>query len=616
MDRLAYDYLSLLQAYPEATERELLPVTMAELSETLYCTPRNVKLILTKMDQKGWIRFRPGRGRGHTSGLSLLVGKESFLGQQAERLVRSGRAEEAIRLVQEYGAGTRARENLFHWLSGYFGYEAVTEREQHVDTLRLPIFRPINTLDPAEAIYAFDLHMVSQIFDTLVVWDDEKKSIVPGIAHCWESNLDATRWIFYLRKGVRFHHGRELVADDVAYSLNRLRQDRFAQHWLAAHMEEIAVLSRYAVKISLRKPNHLLLIYLSYPPAAIVPQDLYEQERAGGPPLPVGSGPYKAVRNEPGICVLEAFDHYVHGRAFLDRIEVMNVPEMNETMTALGRKGSVLTVQTGEARLSTGAEDREAEAHCFGTSLYTVNLCKTGPLQSYSFRKALDRLIDRQRLVEETGEPSLFPAQRLQWMERGADWTADKTGEELVPDKPVSADAQTAEELLRQSGYCGETIRLYTYPRHATDAYWLQQAYQAYGIHVEVHIVSWKEMLQEETVREADLILFEAVVSEGVIKLLEYYQGRRSFIRQHLSAGLTEEVDRRIEELLAEPRESVRDSGFHDIEQRLRGEYAFIVLAHKNVRAFSPPSLHGVKVNPRGWVDFANLWFRDPADFG
>ncbi len=78
---------------------------------------------------------------------------------------------------------------------------------------------------------------------------------------------------------------------------------------------------------------------------------------------------------------------------------------------------------------------------------------------------------------------------------------------------------------------------------------------------------------------------------------------------------LTSQADRWIDNLLAEPVESVRRQKLDKTEQTLREEHAFIVLAHKSVRAFSHPSLQGGKVNPRGWVEFIDLWLHDPSAF-
>ncbi|USG67421.1 ABC transporter substrate-binding protein [Brevibacillus ruminantium] len=600
MERLANDYLMLMKAFPEQKEKEPRSVTMAELSNILFCTPRNVKLIFTKMEQMGWIRYTPGRGRGHTSELSFLIGREKFLARQTEELVMAGHVERAFQLIKEFGEGTAARENLFSWLSGYFGYEAVANQDQPIETLRLPIYRSIHTWDPAGAIYSHDLHMVSQVFDTLVSFDVEWGRFKPGISHYWEADREGTSWTFYLRKGILFHHGRELVADDVAFSLSRLKQMNSGQSWLADQIQEITILSRYALNIKLEKANYLFLAFMSYPPSSILPKDVYAQDGTDSLQLPVGSGPYRVGKVTPGLCVLEAFDHYFNGRAFIDRVEIMIMPEQGELADGLG-KGNVLKVKTGEKQLPSADDEQEAEAYCIGTSLLTVNLQKQGPLQALPLRKALSHFLDRQQLVDDMGEPCLYPAYSLQWRgqvspKAGGDGSHD--GEELV------------ESLLCQSGYRGERIQLYTYPRHAPDAEWLKTAYGKLGIMVDVQIVSWKEMLDEEQIRKADLILFEAVVSEGAIKLLEYLQGKNSFIRRHLSPERIGWVDKKLDRLLAEPEEAVRQKHFDEIEETLGREYAWITLTHKNVRAFSHHSLKGVKVNARGWVEFKDLWFQ------
>jgi SgrR family transcriptional regulator len=228
----------------------------------------------------------------------------------------------------------------------------------------------------------------------------------------------------------------------------------------------------------------------------------------------------------------------------------------------------------------------------------SINLKKRGILQNIHFRKALYHLINRQQMVIDLGQPRLYPSRSFQ-----------------VSDKPFLFDkdwnVEMAVHLLQQSGYRGELIHLFTYKRHAPDAYWIQQEYQKYGIHVEVHIVSWGDMLQRENTEKADLILFEAVLSEGLIRQIEYYQSYNSFIRSHLDEALSSFVDQNIRGWLAEPGDKSKTRKLDIIEQKLKEEYALIFLVYKMVSTMSHPSLKGVKVNPRGWVDFKYVWFQN-----
>src|SRR5262245_24382864 len=67
------------------------------------------------------------------------------------------------------------------------------------------------TLDPAFLTDIYGRAVASQIFDGLVQFDPHLNP-VPAIAEFWEASRDGRTWTFYLRRGVRFHHGREVTA--------------------------------------------------------------------------------------------------------------------------------------------------------------------------------------------------------------------------------------------------------------------------------------------------------------------------------------------------------------------------------------------------------------------
>jgi MarR-like DNA-binding transcriptional regulator SgrR of sgrS sRNA len=77
------------------------------------------------------------------------------------------------------------------------------------------------TLDPTFVTDAYGGHIVHQIFDGLVQFNAHLKPL-PALAEYWEASQDGRMWTFALRRGVKFHHGRELTAQDVVYSFTRL----------------------------------------------------------------------------------------------------------------------------------------------------------------------------------------------------------------------------------------------------------------------------------------------------------------------------------------------------------------------------------------------------------
>ncbi len=81
------------------------------------------------------------------------------------------------------------------------------------------------TLDPARIRDIYSLAVAHQIFDGLVQFD-QTLSVMPALANFWKASRDGLTWTFTLRKGVKFHHGREVTADDVVYSFTRILDPR------------------------------------------------------------------------------------------------------------------------------------------------------------------------------------------------------------------------------------------------------------------------------------------------------------------------------------------------------------------------------------------------------
>lgn len=591
--RLLDDYLNLRKSFPHTQKNEPFHVSMEQLAGALFCSPRNAKLIINKMSDLQWIRFSPGRGRGHTSQLTFNIDPDELVLDSAKEYVKSGDVEAALALITAPGTGMQMKGLFLEWFSRYFGYQAVDESGRYEETLKLPVYRPINTLDPCKTFYALDSHLIRQIFSRLIEFNYQTNSFDSGVAHHWKVNEAMTEWVFYLRKGIYFHHGKELDASDVLFSLSRLQTS--PQVWLVKTIDSMTAVTKYSLKIRLKHPNHLFLWLLCYVPASIVPADIYQPLDGVEPEVPIGSGPFRVTQWTKGICTLEAFDRYFHYRPYVDRVEIIVVPESQEDLLT-ETLHQVLIMQTGES-IKQKREDEESEGEVSGTNVLTINTRKYGVLQNKTFREALVHLIDRSQMVRDLGFPRTAPSFSF-------DLKQVKSG---GPDSFYNPDL--GRRLLQLSGYQGEVLHLYVYERHAPDAEWLQTEYRLHGIHIDVHIVSWGEMLKRETMQEADFILFEAVLSEGLIRLLEYYQSPNSFLKMHLNDEMTEFVEQDIQELLLMGEPAQWEARLKDIERKLREVSAVLFLTYKTVSSQSPPSLQNVKLDPSGWVDFQQIWF-------
>ncbi|WP_421218624.1 HTH-type transcriptional regulator SgrR [Aeromonas jandaei] len=317
-------------------ERE---ISLAEVAELLCCTPRNARLLLRRMQDQGWLNWTAEAGRGRRSRLTLLDSQESLTRRRLRDLLSEGQLAQAVRLAED------RLDLLTPLLLEQLG-QATREGRQ---ILRVPYYRPLPQLLPTGPMRRSEVHLSRQIFNGLTRRNEENGEIEGDLAHHWEQ-VGPCHWRFYLRPAVRFHHGRELVVEDVMESLLALR-DRP----LFAHLARLDSPWPRTLDLYLDSPDPLLPDLLAEPVAAILPREL--KGEAGFALQPVGTGPYRVIANDPLQLRLAAFDDYFGLRALLDEIDIWMLPELADRLEShlqLGRDSPELGTMRGESELESG----------------------------------------------------------------------------------------------------------------------------------------------------------------------------------------------------------------------------------------------------------------------
>src|SRR6059036_3536678 len=165
-------------------------------------------------------------------------------------------------------------------------------------------------------------------------------AMAPSLAESWTMGKDALSYDFVLRKGVRFHNGDPVTAEDVKFTFERYKGA--GGKLLREKVREVQVVDPGRVRFHLREPwPDFMTFYGTSATGAgwIVPKKYVDKVGEDGfKKAPVGAGPYRFVSFTPGVeLVLEAFEGYWRKTPSVKRLVLRAMPEETTRAAALKR---------------------------------------------------------------------------------------------------------------------------------------------------------------------------------------------------------------------------------------------------------------------------------------
>jgi peptide/nickel transport system substrate-binding protein len=193
-------------------------------------------------------------------------------------------------------------------------------------------------LDPADTEAFINPFMVLYAVHDALVKPMPGGDNTPSLAESWTVSKDGLTYEFVLRKGVKFHNGDPLTAEDVKFSFDRYRGA--AAKLLKDRMREVQIVDAGRVRFILKEPwpDFMVFYGTSATGAAwIVPKKYVEKVGDDGfKAKPVGAGPYKVVSFTPGIeLVMEAYEGYWRKVPSVKRLVFKSMPDETTRAAAL-----------------------------------------------------------------------------------------------------------------------------------------------------------------------------------------------------------------------------------------------------------------------------------------
>jgi peptide/nickel transport system substrate-binding protein len=316
---------------------------------------------------------------------------------------------------------------------------------------------------------------------------------------------------FKLRRGVKFHHGREMTADDVVASLQRWGRMATSGKAVWRNVEGVEAKDPATVVMYLKEPSGALLMGLARPNsgAVVYPKEVVAEAGEGQVKQFIGTGPYRFVEHRPDRHIkLARFKDYAArseppngpgGRrtAYADEILFIPVPDVAVRLAG---------VETGEYHFGQQIKPDQYERikamagvvagvlKPYSWSTAVLNH-KQGLMTDKRLRQAIQAALDMEPIMAAGFghkdfyrlDPGLLHVEQTHWHSKAG-------GEHYNQKNPAKA-----RQLLREAGYAGQPLRWITtkeYEWMYKNALVARQQLEAVGFRIDLQVVDWATLVQ------------------------------------------------------------------------------------------------------------------------
>ena len=451
-------------------------------------------------------------------------------------------------------------------------------------------------LDPAFTVSSDEYVATQTIFDNLTRLDANLRPI-PGLAEEWSSPDGGKTWLFKLRSGVRFHHGRALEAEDVVFSMQRVLNPANASPGRRAlgPIVEVTAPDASTVKFTLEGPFAEFPAILTGTFGRIVARDAVDSLNQ----KPIGTGPFRFVEWVRGqhLKLERNAEYWMPGLPKLNEVWLVSYPAQAAEQSALA---------TGETQMMWDIPLSLVPVVSRLSNVQVTEIPSTGfqpiamrsdrpPFNDARIRRAVKQAINREQV--------------MRFVLQGRGVVAQDT-----PVAPSSAfyanvsappyDVAAARKLMSEAGHSGGfPLRLFASNERAgciETAQVVKPMLEAIGIKVEIQQVPWDRFNAEVWKKETFFVsnwVGRPTIDE---QLYPYFHSTGSWNEYNYADP---EVDRLLDQARRELDLSARRGLYGKVQEKLAYDGPAIIPYFSNYATARVRGLQGVPVSPLKWVD-------------
>lgn len=491
--------------------------------------------------------------------------------------------------------------------------EAIVDDKEEDTVLNISINNKPLEFDPHLANDQDSAQILMNIYGALL-YVGSTGEVSPGLAKNWHVEEDGLTWIFTLRKGAKFHNGREITAEDVKYSYERMTSPSLGSPntWFLDHIEGaedyingrtneisgVKVLDRYRLSIRLVSPYSGFLLNLGQFTTAILAKEDVEKGKL------TGCGPYILEEVTDESCVLRAFKDYYGGEPFIDKI-IVNYRHDDLVEGIAEGKYDLITVNGKEDldRIKILPDVNIGLGDVLGTYYVGFNLESNSILaRSREARRAISIGIDRRRIIDnilgDLGEEAKGP----------------------IPPKIIDNshlpgyvyNPTMAKEILNREGLLnGQKVKVIIRDEPENALFYRLSQYviedlQKLGLDLEITKIPPRDYLRPENIARCHIFIGRWIADTGdpdnFLQPIFNYDNQTNFTRYN---------NPRVVELMDEAKEIINPNKKVEIYKKIQNiiieDCPWAPVFHPKTAIVTRKGIVGARLSPLGIINYENI---------